>query len=705
MSGGSPGYQINWTGPTNGNPNGIEIPVSSGSYLINGLTYGIYSITIIDGNGCDTSLSIFVNQPNTPISLNTQTDSLTCFNSNDGSINLIVSGGTAPYTYLWSNNMITEDLSGLPSNNYIVNVTDDNGCQASLMTYVGQPNPIVINSTLTNILCHGDTSGFINISVSGGTPNYSFLWNNGAVTEDLSNIPVGGYLVTVTDANGCVDSALYDLLHLSAPLEVDIDTINVSCFGGINGSVDLTLTGGAQPYYFLWSNGEITEDIHDLNVGIYDVTITDANGCVFNESIPITQPLAPLIILPTIYDAPCFELNGGSIELIVSGGNAPYTYFWNTGDTTQNVDSLGAGQYTVVVSDINQCASTLIINVSQPQSAMIIGSTTTNPSCYGYTNGSASVSVSGGNSPYNYQWSNGGTLQTINNLPAGTYSVEVTDANGCTLTEEITISQPDSLIAQITLPDTLGCIPFTAQLINSSIGQYASAVWEIGNGDIIVSSNSANYTFNQLGCFDISLTISSANGCVSSSTLFSAICVVPGPDASFFATTDEIDFYSGLLQLVNTSQGVNNSYQWYFSDGYQSNIEHPTHYFPSQQNSTYDVMLIAIDSNGCIDTAIQNYIQQEVNVMNVPNSITANQDDLNDLFRPVFALPDIIKTYEMEIYNRWGQLIYSTNSQYDGWDGHFKGKECPIGVYSWKIKYTDIMGTAKNAHGHVSIIR
>ena len=156
--------------------------------------------------------------------------------------------------------------------------------------------------------------------------------------------------------------------------------------------------------------------------------------------------------------------------------------------------------------------------------------------------------------------------ETINNLPAGTYSVEVTDANGCTLTEEITISQPDSLIAQITLPDTLGCIPFTAQLINSSIGQYASAVWEIGNGDIIVSSNSANYTFNQLGCFDISLTISSANGCVSSSTLYSAICVVAGPEASFFATTDEIDFYSGLLQMVNTSQGVNNSYQWYFSD-------------------------------------------------------------------------------------------------------------------------------------------
>jgi gliding motility-associated-like protein len=410
-------------------------------------------------------------------------------------------------------------------------------------------------------------------------------------------------------------------------------------------------------------------------------------------------------VLPTIFDAPCFELNGGSIELLVSGGNAPYTYFWNNGDTTQNVDSLGAGQYTVVVSDINQCATTLILNINQPQSAITISSSIINPSCYGYTNGSASVSVSGGNSPYNYQWSTGGTLQTITNVTAGTYSVDVTDANGCTLTEEITISQPDSLIAQITLPDTLGCKPFTAQLINSSIGQYASAVWEIGNGDILVSSNSANYTFNQLGCFDISLTISSANGCVASTQLNSAVCVVAGPTASFYSINDEIDFYSGLLQLVNTSQGVNNSYQWYFSDGFQSNVENPAHYFPEQQNTNYDIMLIAIDSNGCIDTALQNYIQQEVNVMNVPNSITADEDGLNDLFKPVFALPDIIKTYEMEIYNRWGQLIYSTNSQYDGWDGTFKGKKCQPGAYTWKITYTDYMGFTKDAHGHVVLLR
>lgn len=369
------------------------------------------------------------------------------------------------------------------------------------------------------------------------------------------------------------------------------------------------------------------------------------------------------------------------------------------------MDSLGAGQYTVVVSDINQCATTLILNINQPQSAITISSSIITPSCYGYTNGFASVSVSGGNSPYNYQWSNGGTLQTITNMPAGTYSVDVTDANGCTLTEEITISQPDSLIAQITLPDTLGCVPFTAQLINSSIGEYTSAIWEIGNGDIIVSSNSANYTFNQLGCFDISLTISSANGCVASTQLNSAICVVAGPTASFYSINDEIDFYSGLLQLVNTSQGDNNSYQWYFSDGFQSNVENPTHYFPEQQNTNYDIMLIAIDSNGCIDTSVQNYIQQEVNVMNVPNSITADEDGLNDLFKPVFALPDIIKTYEMEIYNRWGQLIYSTNSQYDAWDGKYKGKKCQPGAYTWKVTYTDYMGFTNDAHGHVVLLR
>jgi gliding motility-associated-like protein len=301
-------------------------------------------------------------------------------------------------------------------------------------------------------------------------------------------------------------------------------------------------------------------------------------------------------------------------------------------------------------------------------------------------------------------WSNGATQQNLLNITAGQYNVIVSDANGCQIMDTFNLIQPDSLVASFIISDTLGCKPMNTQFINTSIGNYTSAVWSVGNGDVIVAQNSVSYTMNQYGCFDLTLTITSANGCVASSTENSAFCVIPGPTASFYSTTEEIDFYSGLLQLVNNSIGNDNQYQWYFSDGYQSNAENPTHFFPEQTNSIYDIMLIAIDSNGCIDTAIQQYVQQETNVMTVPNSFTAGDDGVNDTFKPVFSLPDLISSYSLEIYNRWGELIFSTNNQYDAWDGKYKGKKCQSGAYTWKIKYTDYLNTTKDAHGHVVLL-
>ena len=706
VHGGISGYNIIWTGPSNGNPQGLEINNSPGSYTITGLSYGIYSINLIDLNGCDTSQSILINQPALPLSLSSSVDSVNCFGNNDGSIDLIVSGGTGPFTYLWSNNATTEDLNGITSNNYIVGVTDVNGCSASQNIYVGQPSPLTISANSGNIYCAGDSSGNINISISGGTPNYTFQWSNGSINEDLINIPQGNYLVHVTDANGCIDSALYTIDELMSPLTLISSIQNVSCYNTSTGGIDITVGGGTPAYSYFWSGvNSNTEDLDSLNAGIYTVNILDANGCTFSETFEVLQPNAPLIVNPIIQNAPCYELAGGDVYLDVSGGWGDYTYYWNNlTDTINYVDSLAAGQYIAVVTDTNNCSSTAVINISQPSSPILATSNFLQPSCYGYSNGSINLMISGGNSPYTYLWSNGATQQNLLNITAGQYNVIVSDANGCQIMDTFNLIQPDSLVASFIISDTLGCKPMNTQFINTSIGNYTSAVWSVGNGDVIVAQNSVSYTMNQYGCFDLTLTITSANGCVASSTENSAFCVIPGPTASFYSTTEEIDFYSGLLQLVNNSIGNDNQYQWYFSDGYQSNAENPTHFFPEQTNSIYDIMLIAIDSNGCIDTAIQQYVQQETNVMTVPNSFTAGDDGVNDTFKPVFSLPDLISSYSLEIYNRWGELIFSTNNQYDSWDGKYKGKKCQSGAYTWKIKYTDYLNTTKDAHGHVVLL-
>ena len=412
------------------------------------------------------------------------------------------------------------------------------------------------------------------------------------------------------------------------------------------------------------------------------------------------------MVMPNITNAPCFGQSGGSIDLNVAGGTMPYTYFWNTGDTLQDLVGIPAGQYTVVVSDSNNCASSLIINLTQPQSAVAINLTSVQPSCFGYANGSLAVVASGGLAPYTYLWSNGAQTSNISNLTAQEYVLTVTDANGCVRMDTITLNQPDSLVAQFNIPDAFGCAPFQAQLINQSIGQYSNVLWTIGNGDVVFNPDTAYYTFNQVGCFDITLTITSQNGCTASATTNSAICVIPGPIASFYATTEQIDFYSGQIQFVNNSYGSANQYFWQFGDGSQSIQTNPLHFYEPQTIADYDVMLVAVDTNGCVDTLIQQYIQREVMRITVPNAFTAgDEDDLNDAFKPVFSSPDLIKSYRFLIFNRWGEIVFETNDQYDAWDGTYKGKKCQTGAYSWKITFTDYLNVTKDAHGHVILLR
>jgi gliding motility-associated-like protein len=408
--------------------------------------------------------------------------------------------------------------------------------------------------------------------------------------------------------------------------------------------------------------------------------------------------------MPNITNAPCFGQNGGSIDLNVAGGTLPYSYFWNTGDTLQDLVGVAAGQYTVVVSDSNNCATTLIINITQPQSPINVTLTATQPSCFGYSDGALSAVINGGIAPYTYLWSNGATTPSITNLTAQQYLLTVTDANGCSVQNTFGLAQPDSLVALFTIPDNFGCAPFQAQLINQSIGQYSNVLWTFGNGNVVFSPDTAYYSFNQLGCFDVTLTLTSANGCVASNTANSAICVVAGPVASFYATTPQIDFFSGQIQFVNNSYGGGNQYFWQFGDGSQSTQVNPAHTYPPQNIADYDVMLVAVDTNGCIDTAIQQYLQREIMRLNVPNSFTAGDDGINDNFKPIFSAPDLIKYYEFDIYNRWGELIFSTKNQYDAWDGKYKGVPCQTGAYSWKIKYTDYLNTTKDAHGHVVLL-
>jgi gliding motility-associated-like protein len=226
----------------------------------------------------------------------------------------------------------------------------------------------------------------------------------------------------------------------------------------------------------------------------------------------------------------------------------------------------------------------------------------------------------------------------------------------------------------------------------------------LGNGQVLFTPDTAQYTFNQLGCFDLTLTITSQNGCTASTTTNSAVCVIQGPVAAFYSNPEQIDYYTGEIQFINNSYGAGNQYFWQFGDGSQSIQVNPFHYYAPQTIADYDVMLVAVDTNGCVDTVIQQYIQREIIRLNVPNAFTAGDDGYNDGFRPVFSSPDLISNYQIDIFNRWGEVVFSSNNQYDAWDGKYKGKPCQSGAYTWKIQYTDYLKTSKDAHGHVVLL-
>ena len=661
-------------------------------------------LNVTDNIGCVTTASIVVSQPNAPLFSNAIVHNQSCFGSVNASINANMTGGTAPYTYSWNTGQTSAFIGPLVVGQYNLHVTDALGCTLDTSFTITQPAPLLIPGTVVNVACYGDSTGYITALPNGGTAPYNYSWSNGQNTHVDTLIPAGNYTVTVTDAHGCAASALFNVAQPVAPLALSVFTTSVGCFGASTGAIDLTVNGGTPGYTYLWSNNATSQDIQALAQGTYSVLVTDQHGCVDSLMVNVTQPQAPLMAMPNITNAPCFGLNGGAIDLNVAGGTTPYSYFWSSGDTLQDIDSLPAGQYTVVVSDANNCATTLIINVTQPQSAMSLNPVLVQPSCFGYANGSISALVNGGTAPYTYLWSNNATTNSIINLSSQNYTVTVTDANGCTLTDTLALNQPDSLVAQFAIPDNFGCAPFHAQFVNQSIGQYANVVWTLGNGQMLFNPDTASYTFNQLGCFDLTLTITSSNGCVASTTTNSAVCVVQGPVAAFYSIPEQIDFYSGEIQFINNSYGIANQYFWQFGDGSQSIQVNPTHFYPPQTIADYDVMLVAVDTNGCVDTAIQQYIQREIIRLNVPNAFTAGDDGYNDGFKPVFSSPDLISTYQLDIFNRWGELIYTTNNQYDAWDGTYQGKACQSGAYSWKIRYTDYQKTSKDVHGHVILL-
>ncbi|MFM7015393.1 MAG: beta strand repeat-containing protein, partial [Bacteroidota bacterium] len=475
---------------------------------ISNLTAGTFTVTTTDANGCTATTTTTITQPILLSVAIPSTSNVLCNGGNTGSATASASNGASGYSYQWNTGATTSTINNLMAGTYTVTVTDANGCVATISTILTQPAAIVLLGNSTSTLC-GQLNGSANIIANGGVGAFSYLWSNGGTTTSINNVASGGYVVTVTDANGCSEATTINVGSIGGPTVAITSSTNVSCYGGTNGSAQVLVSAGTGPFTYAWlPSGGNNANATNLPAGNYSVNVTDINGCTSSASIVISQPAQLSLSIPSSNNVLCNGGSTGSITASASNGTAGYTYLWNTGATTSTINNLTAGTYTITATDANGCTATTNATITQPTLLSVAIPSTTNVLCNGGNTGAATASASNGTAGYTYSWNTGATTSSINNLTAGTYTVTATDANGCTATTNATITQPTLL--SVAIPSTTNVLcnggttgSATASASNGTAGY--SYLWNTGATTSIINSLTAGtYT----------VTATDANGCI-----------------------------------------------------------------------------------------------------------------------------------------------------------------------------------------------
>ncbi len=573
---------------------------------INGLNAGTYTATVLDANGCSLVQNYNITEPSLALATSiSSSNNVTCYNLSNGLINTTTVGGTTPYTYTWSKvgnpsySFTNANPLNLSAGTYNLSVIDANGCSSSSSATITQPTSINVSANLTNILCNGANTGAINNTTTGGTGPYSYVWNTGDLTEDLTGISAGTYSVTVSDANACSTVQSYTITQPSA-LSLSSTFNNLTCYNSNDGNISLTVTGGLAPYNYAWSGSgsfsASTKDLNGLIAGTYSTTVTDANGCtaVLPSTIVVSAPTAITLATPTITNINCFGQTTGAITLSVSGGTGSLTYLWADGLTTQNRTALKAGNYNVAITDINGCnINSGTINITQPSADLNLTIAPSNINCNGSSNGSIDATLLGGTSPYSYQWTKTGdgtfnkTTQDLSLLNVGTYNLVATDANNCTVSGSVVINQPSAISlsmtntnlscngsadGSITLTATGGTAPFT----------YA---W---TGPNSFTATTKNISSLSPGIYTV--TVTDANGCTA--TLISAAITQPAAVTVAASIIGNVNCYNGADGSISAlASGGTAPFTYSWSNGSIGAAQ------SSLAAGIYKV--IVVDANGC----------------------------------------------------------------------------------------------------------
>jgi gliding motility-associated-like protein len=716
-NGGMGGYSYLW------------MPSSQNSQVLSGAGPGIYTVTVSDINNCSSSSTVNISQPN-PLLITTNTlVHVNCNGGATGQINTSITGGSPAYTISWNPNAGSNAIvTNLTAGSYSLTVTDQQGCSTSSVYVITQPSALTVLSSATTAATCGNANGTASVMISGGSSPYAYSWNtpNIQTSANASGLAPSVWMLTTTDSKGCTITHTVSVPAAPLPSVTAVST-SILCSGMNNGSASVS-PSGAGPFNVTWSPGNMSGAmINGLGPAVYTATITDVNGCSTFTSVTITQP-APLVLNASPTQSLCY---GQSTNVFgqASGGTAPYSYTLTNMSTSAGTSSTTPGgilsnvtlttttQYSISVVDANGCATAdkfSLVNVAPPLLATGMSTAT----CDGYNVTLApTITSPGAGAPYTYMWSNGAS--GYNNQVTASFNQSpqiftVTIDDGCSMPKGqavFTLNVNPAPSLTMTSSPNKGCAPLGVQFIASSDTPNSTYYWDLGGdsnggGNVQVGSQAA-HSYTNPGNYNISVTAVNQFGCSRNLTINNYVQVYPVPTADFEYDPAEITILEPRVHFTNLSAGAS-SYVWDFGDysslHNSSNLTHPVHVYDVA--GSYYVYLVAINSFGCMDTAIKKIdVRPDVSVY-IPNAFTPDGNGRNDVFQPKGVGINEDK-YRMEIFDRWGELIFTSNNFKTGWDGTVKGSSviAQDGVYIYKIFIVDLEGNKKYYTGHVTLLK
>jgi gliding motility-associated-like protein len=648
------------------------------------LCAGAYGAQVTDGLGCEQTINFAVSNPTGPTSETIISTDASCFGVCDGTADVTPIGGTAPYTFFWLHDASTSNtVSNLCPGTYFCEITDANDCIRVSEIQINDAAQIIDSTNITPADC-GVCNGGLQIFASGGNGPFSFQWNaaaGGVTTQNVSNLCEGIYSVTVTDGNGCTDSFTYSVNGKNAP-QISTTTIDANCNGSCDGTANVFTIGGTGPFVETWMDDSGTNlglagpSVNTLCEGDYLVQILDqATGCLTTTNFTIDQPDSLQFSLPFLQDNSCFASCDGQLEAIVINGTLPFTYQWDNpaSSTSSDINSLCAGTYNVIVTDANGCTDSQSGTINEP-TEVTMAFVITDASCSTVADGAIDVTAAGGAGGYTYSWTGPNNFTSISedltNIFTGMYYLTTTDANGCSFTDSAFVNALIIVNADAG-NDTTICGNLNTFTVNGNGG--VTYEWFDLAGNSL--STSPSYTFNPTPGTTTLVLIAADGLCIGRDTIIIGIFTPPNADAGedvFTAFGIPISFGGNPTGTAGTSLN--------WSPGVDLNDSTATN--PTATIDTTTTFIVTVsDANGCVDT--DTVVVEVLSPIFIPNGFSPNGDGPNDVWEIDFI--EYFPECQVEVYNRWGQLLFISVGYQIPWDGKYEDKEVPIGTYYYVI--------------------